>query len=461
MSPTRASPSGLSILVVDPAPAVREILSRHLAQAGHRCRTAEDGDDALAALRAEAADLVVTDLHMPGRDGLALLCAMRAEGMTAEAVVVSNFLDVPKAVSAFRFGACDLIEKPFSLSRLDEAVEIARARLGIAREGSIPAPERGIIGRSAPIREIAAAIEKVGPSEATVLIDGETGVGKEVVARAIHAASPRRAKPFVAVNCGALPEPLVEAELFGHEKGAYTGAAEARRGYFRAASGGTIFLDEIGELSPAAQVKLLRALQEREIMPVGASRPERVDVRVVAATNRDIEAAVREGRFRKDLLYRLNVVRISIPPLRERPEDVEPLVEHFIARCNARYGRKVEGLEPEAREALLRYDYPGNARELENLVERAFALGAKERIRAKDLPPLRPHFRTVSRETAAGGAPALGAGEIPTLARAKDILIERALEAAGGNIERAAAILGISSKTISRHRKRRRSFEKP
>jgi len=434
------------ILVVDDEPAQRELVGGFLRKHGFDVVEAGGGKEAVARFKQEPFDLVLTDQRMPDLSGLDVLEAVRATSPETAVVIVTAYGTIETAVSAVKAGAADYLTKPLNLDDLLHRVHRVRERQRLVaenRELREALAERhrveGIIGDSGRMQEVLSLVRRVAPSDATVLIRGESGTGKELIARALHHASPRAAGPLVKVNCAALAESLLEAELFGHEKGAFTGAVASRKGRFELADGGSIFLDEIGDLPPHLQVKLLRVLQEREFERVGSSRPIRVDVRLLAATHRDLEALVREGRFREDLYYRINVVTIMLPPLRERREDLPPLIEHFLRAFAGKNAKTVRGLTREAREALLRYDYPGNIRELENLIERAVVLTRDDVIGAEDLP-------------LALESPAPGSGEEAGLIAAVEGLERRmirdALAKAGGTQTRAAELLGISERVL-------------
>ncbi|HYQ80156.1 MAG TPA: sigma-54 dependent transcriptional regulator, partial [Anaeromyxobacteraceae bacterium] len=368
--------------------ATTAILLRH---AGYQVAEAEDGAAAVQRLGSESFDVVLTDLRMGAVDGLEVLRSALESAPATQVIVMTAFGTIESAVEAMRRGAFDYLAKPFKGEELLLRVEKAVERRRLLGEMSFLAGEfrerygmEHIVGRSQALREVLERVVRVAPTDATVLVSGESGTGKELVARALHAASRRAARPFVPVNCAAITETLLESELFGHAKGAFTGAVRARRGLFEEAGGGTLFIDEIGETTPNFQAKLLRALQEGEIRRVGESTPIKVDVRVVAATNQDLKKAIAEKRFREDLFYRLNVVPLRIPPLRERPEDIPLLAVHFLGRYNRRTGeRKV--LTPEALQRLTAHPWPGNVRELENMVEQAAALSAAPEIRAPDI----------------------------------------------------------------------------
>jgi two-component system, NtrC family, response regulator HydG len=388
------------ILVADDHDALREGMALSLTRLGHEVLAVKGGAEALAAYRKKPADVVVTDLRMVPVDGIEVVRRLRAEDPDATLLVVSAHGTIATAVDAMREGAIDFLEKPFSpevlRARVEKAIEIARERRGArkvrARAEALEEDRirehdpHGLVGRSEPMRRVLDQVRKVAPTDATVLVLGESGTGKELVARAVHAASGRGEKPFVSVSCAAIPEGLLESELFGHEKGAFTGAVRRKLGRFELAHEGTLFLDEVGEIPPAIQVKLLRVLQERSFERVGGEETVSADVRLVSATNRDLARMVAEGRFREDLYYRLNVVPVRLPPLRERPGDVEELASHFLARVAPRIGRKVTGFAPEALALLRRHAWPGNVRELENVVEQALVFAEGDLVRPEDLP---------------------------------------------------------------------------
>jgi two-component system NtrC family response regulator len=435
------------VLVVDDEAAQLELVAGFLAKRGFEVIAERDARQALERYRREPVDAILTDQKMPGFSGLELLAAVRAINPEVAVIVMTAYGTIGDAVAAIRDGAADYLTKPLNLDELLHRLRQVRDRQQLVRENrelreALAERHRvqGIIGESGPMQEVLSIVRRVAPSDATVLIRGESGTGKELIAKAIHLASSRASGPLVRVNCAALPETLLEPELFGHEKGAFTGAAATRRGRFELAHGGTLLLDEIGDLPPSLQVKLLRVLQEREIERVGSSTPIAVDVRVIAATHRDLEALVREGRFRDDLYYRINVVTVTLPPLRDRREDIPRLLEHFLGVYAARNGKPIRGLTVEARDALLRYDYPGNVRELENLVERAVVLTRDDVVGVGDLP-------------LSLSAPEHGrADETATLTAAVEGLerrmIREALARADGVQTRAAEALGISERVL-------------
>ncbi len=436
----------LRILVVDDEPAQRELVCGFLRKHGFDVAEAGGGKEAVARVKREPFDLVLTDQSMPDLSGIEVLEAVRSTSPETAVVIITAYGTIETAVSAVKAGAADYLTKPLNLDDLLHRVHRVGERQRLVaenRELREALAERhrveGIIGESGRMQEVLSLVRRVAPSDATVLIRGESGTGKELIARALHYASPRAGGPLVKVNCAALAESLLESELFGHEKGAFTGAVASRKGRFELADGGSIFLDEIGDLPPHLQVKLLRVLQEREFERVGSSRPVKVDVRLLAATHRDLEALVREGRFREDLYYRINVVTIVLPPLRERREDLPPLIEHFLRGFAGKNGKTVRGLTREAREALLRYDYPGNIRELENLIERAVVLTRDDVIGVEDLP-------LVLEAPASGSVDE--AGLIAAVEGLERRMIREALTKADGPQTRAAELLGISERVL-------------
>ncbi|MFI4915352.1 MAG: sigma-54-dependent transcriptional regulator [Phycisphaerales bacterium JB060] len=422
------------VLVVDDAAAMREIISRNLAALGYAVRVAADVSEAIAALEADPAELVVTDMRMPGADGLDLVRIVRERWPNTALVMITGFATVGGAVEAMREGVSDYLAKPFSDEELEHAV-----RTALDRRRPAPADAAhtfGMIGQSEAMRRVYRLIERAAGARVPVLITGESGTGKELVARAIHEAGPRRGGPFVPVNAAAIPEALFESELFGHAKGAFTGAGSARRGAFVAADGGTLLLDEVGELPALAQAKLLRVLQDQRIRPVGEDREKPVDVRIIAATNRDLEAMARAGDFRQDLFFRLHVLPIELPPLRERDGDIELLLTAFLE--DAAGDGRAPRPSPAALDALRRYTWPGNVRELRNVAERLVVLADGGSIELDDLPDA---IRT---------APAR-ASETTDNRPLRDVELEHiraVLERAGGNKTRAAEILGIDRKSL-------------
>ena len=381
------------ILIVDDDEALRESLELILSAEGYSVVTAESGDEALVLLDEIEIDAVVTDLRMPGLDGFDLIPQISRRRPGVPVILMSAHGTEDLAVEAIKRGAYDYLAKPFqpaeirlTLRKAQERENLRRSNKRLKREMSRAVGERPIVAASDMMIELLELLERAAAYKSTILLTGESGTGKEVFARAVHAQSPRRDAPFVAVNCGAIPENLLESELFGHAKGAFTGANRARRGLFLEADQGTLFLDEIAELPSLLQVKLLRAIQEEEIRPVGEDKPQAINVRVLAATARDLEAEIRAGRFREDLFYRLNVVRLMVPPLRDRREDIPLLADHFLARFRETLGKPVRRISDEALDRLLAYSWPGNVRELENMIERAVILSDGDTIEVDALP---------------------------------------------------------------------------
>src|SRR5881296_4508420 len=383
------------ILVVDDERSILVLLKEALGQWGYQVTTAASAAEALGILKSELFDALITDIRMPDMSGLELLREVKKQDESIEVVMMTGYPTIASAVQALKEGAYDYLSKPLILdelrhlmSRMMERkflrgeIHTLRARLG--EELTV----NELIGASAPMERVKEIIGKVAVTDSPVLIEGESGTGKELVAAAIHRLSARAKGPFIPVNCSAIPRDLLESEFFGHVRGAFSGAVADALGLFRGANEGTIFLDEIAELPPELQVKLLRVLQEMQVRPVGATKAHPVDVRVIAATNRDLDRSIADGRFRQDLYYRLNVVRVSLPPLRARREDIPALVNHFLRRYNRRFRRDVKGITPDALATLGGHDFPGNVRELENVIERAFAMGAREQITLADLPAL-------------------------------------------------------------------------
>ncbi len=439
------------ILIADDEASQRELLGGFLRSLGFEVVEAADGVEAVARVREAGPDLALLDQRMPRLGGAEAVRALREVQPDLDIVVITAFASVEEAVAALKIGATDYLMKPLDLDRLQIVIRKALERQTLLRENlelrqKLAGGPRleGIVGTSGAMEEVLSTVARAAPTEATVLVGGESGTGKELIARAIHAASRRSSGPFVAVHCAALAESLLESELFGHEKGAFTGADRARTGRFEAAAGGTIFLDEIGEIPTPVQVKLLRVLQERQVERVGSNLPVRLDVRLVAATHIDLMEAIREGRFREDLYYRLAVVRVFIPPLRQRREDIPRLVEHFLAKHADAGTRRIAGVSREAMDVLLRYDYPGNVRELENLVQSAIVLARGSVLTTDDLPAAvrtRVDEEGLTFRRFDGSLPQ----QIEGLERE---LIAKALEAEGGVQYRAAERLGISERTL-------------
>lgn len=380
------------ILVVDDERSMRELLEIVLRREGHEVLLAENGRSAISILEQQAVDLLISDIRMPDMSGVEVLRAAKSADPDVVGIMITAHASTETAVEALRLGALDYVSKPFSVDELKIRVRQALKGRQLERENVLlkrvlhgAHQFSNIIGTSAAMQGVFQRITAIAPTGSTVLISGESGTGKELVARAIHFNSPRRERPFVAVNCGALPETLLESELFGHIRGAFTGADTNKKGLIEVADKGTIFLDEISEMSPMMQVKLLRVLQERKFRRVGGTEEIDADIRIIAATNRDLSRLVADGKFREGLFYRINVIPVNLPPLRERLEDVPALAEHFIAKFSAQMGKDVKGIAPAARRALEAYAWPGNVRELENAIERAVALETTPTIRAESL----------------------------------------------------------------------------
>jgi DNA-binding NtrC family response regulator len=450
------------VLVVDDDRLTLKLLDKALGLAGYEVVQAGSGEQALEAARAGLFDGALVDIRMPGMTGLEVLRELKRLDPAVDVIMTTAHPDVDTAVEALREGAYDYIQKPFNLDELRHRVgrmverrllrgEVRSLRTRLGEE----LPTRELVAVSPSMVRVQEMITRVAATDSPVLIEGESGTGKEVVAAAIHRQSPRCRGPFMPVNCGAIPPDLVESEFFGHLRGAFSGATSDTLGLFRAADRGTIMLDEVTELPKPLQAKLLRVLQEKEVRPVGSTKSYAVDVRVIAATNRRIADAVRDGILREDLLYRLDVVRIALPALRERKADLPALVAHCLRQMNERFGREIRAVSPAAMAALEAYDFPGNIRELENILERAYALGATHEITPDDLPAL------AGLANRAPAAPAVAAsappgpdgepqGELPRLAELERELITRALRIHGGDKRRVATALGMSHRTLYR-----------
>ncbi|MBN1825763.1 MAG: sigma-54-dependent Fis family transcriptional regulator [Candidatus Eisenbacteria bacterium] len=438
-----------AVLVIDDEAEIRQSLQKLLTREGYEVHAAADGKEAMSLVRTHRFPVALSDLRLPDVDGLDLLKMLKIASPETEVVMITGYGTVDDAVRAMKDGAYDFIQKPVKRHLILKSVEKALERRALASENRelrarIRSMERTTspVSASPSMQKVIEMAEQVAPSAASVLIQGESGTGKEVIADIIHAASLRKDAPFIKVNCAAIPETLLEAELFGHEKGSFTGAVSRRIGRFELADGGTLFLDEIGEMSQATQVKLLRVLQEGEFERVGGAETLRVDVRILAATNADLEEAIRSRRFREDLYYRLNVVTIHIPPLRERPEDIPLLAERFMRAFNERNNKAIEGLSPEVIDRFLQYGWPGNVRELENVIERAVVLGKGRFVEPEDLPP------SLHRREGVESAVRVPFGM--TMAQAEHRIITETLRRTRGNKEMAARLLGIAARTIYR-----------
>jgi DNA-binding NtrC family response regulator len=444
------------ILVVDDEEAIRLALGELLRSEGHAVREAASGDEALAALAGAPADLVLADLRMPGMDGMHLLAEIRARFADALVVLVTAQGDERTAVEALKLGAYDYIPKPFDNEEIRALARSARELLALREENrrlrrELAGEFRGMVGDSAAMRAVADTIRRAGSTDATVLVTGESGTGKELAARALHAESRRADAPFIALNCSALPAELIESELFGHVRGAFTGADRDREGVFEAADGGTLFLDEVGDLSSSAQAKLLRVIEEGRVTPVGTAASRAVDVRLVAATNRPLDEMASRGEFREDLLYRLQVVTLRLPPLRERRADIPALAVHFVAELARRHERPVRSLSASARRALVAYDWPGNVRELRNVLERAVVLADGDEMDLAALPA------RVSGTSIAPGPIDAALAELPyTEARERAVeafersFLAAALERHGGNVSATARSLGLHRQSLQK-----------
>jgi two-component system response regulator AtoC len=444
----------IKILVVDDEVQVREMLRRNLTEmGGFPVDVASNGVEALEKMEKDIFDLVLTDLRMPEMDGIELLKAIKATRPESLVIIMTAYGSIETAVEAIKKGADDYLTKPVDFNDLLLRISKAKKESLLLRENRLLRMEvrkkfefSNIIGKSKKIQEIFSLIEKVAPSSSTVIIYGGSGTGKELVAKAIHYHSPRADKPFVPFNCGAIPETLVESELFGHTKGAFTGAIQAKRGLFEEADGGTIFLDEIGTLPASAQVKLLRVLQEKEVMRVGSTERAKIDVRVIAATNENLEAKMREGRFRDDLFYRLQVFPISLPDLKDRQEDIPLLANHFLEIYAKAAQKRIQAISREAMNFLIEYHWPGNVRELENVIERAVIMSDEESLTPRDLPDyLREEFTNLIKK---------GLKARKSLDEIKDEYISEILKETGGNKKAAADILKVNPRTLYRFEKK-------
>jgi DNA-binding NtrC family response regulator len=439
------------VCIIDDQAMMRDSLASTLAASDHKVQVFDNAQEALTAIRQQSFDAVITDLRLPGMDGVALLREMRRLGIDTPVVLMTAFASVQTAVEAMKLGAFDYVQKPFNPEEIEILLERAIRDRNLVRENEVMRrtlediqKDRKLVGDSTPMRLVNEKIQRLGQSSATVLINGESGTGKEVIARAIHTASPRAGQPFLAVNCAALSPTLLESELFGHEKGAFTGADRTRKGRFELADGGTLLLDEVSEIAPALQAKLLRVLQEREFERVGSAVTRRVDVRVIATTNRDLREWCARGRFREDLFYRLSVLPIEVPPLRDRREDIPALLDHFVQRVCDREGRPRPRFTPEALQLLQGYSWPGNVRELENLSERVCVLEAGKDVGPEAITPLLNGLVKVASAPAAG----LTYRDGHILDDAERDLILKTLSRFGGHREKTARALGIGLRTL-------------
>ncbi len=459
--------SAARVLIVDDEKSMRDLLTITLDKAGYDVTAADGGEAAIEAIRKDSFDTIITDLRMPRVDGMQVLRAARDLSPETAVIVVTAVASTETAVEAMKLGAYDYITKPFKLDEVDlviknglERKRLRHENLYLRRQLETQHRFENIIGKSARIQEVFDTIRKIADSPATAMVSGESGTGKELVARAIHFNSLRRDKPFVSVNCGAIPEGLMESELFGHVKGSFTGAVANKVGLFAAAEGGTLFLDEITEIPPLLQVKLVRAIQMREVRRVGDTKDIKTDVRLIAASNRDLETAVRDGVMREDLFYRLNVIPIHLPPLRERREDIAFLVAHFIQKFSKELGRDVRGVTPQAMAVLERHHWPGNIRELENAIERAIVLGTGEMLGLESLPESVRRERP-AREPEVLDLPEEGVDLEATLDDLERRYLQMALERTRGVQTKAAELLRMTFRQfrykLQKHSPARRS----
>jgi two-component system response regulator AtoC len=436
----------MKVLIVDDERNIRESLKKYLSLEQIDSAAAETGESAIRSLEREAFDAIILDLKLPGMSGQEALAWINSRGISSPVIMISAHGQIADAVAALKAGAKDYLVKPFDpaemVIKLRNLVEDKRRENSLEAEKRMTGEENLLIGESEAMREISEQLNRIALSGVTALITGESGVGKELVAREIHRRGKYAREPFAAVNIGGIHEGLMESELFGHERGAFTGALARKQGLFELAGRGSIFLDEIGEMPLPLQVKLLRALQERKIRRLGGNDDIPVNARIISATNRDIETLVREGKFREDLYYRLNVFRLNVPPLRDRPEDIPLLAEHLLKKLSFRMGRPLQGLSPEAVEKLRGYSFPGNVRELENLLERALIYRENADIEAEDIDLGRPGLPAAPDPVSKSARAALSLNDIEREA------IQRALTRSGGNRTRAATELGVSRKTI-------------
>ena len=436
------------ILIVDDEPTIRETLSLVLREENYQCELAENGAEGLNRVKEKNFDLIITDLKMPEMGGLELMEKVKTISPKTSVIIITAYASLESAIQALQFGAYDYIIKPLDfddvilrINRLMEHRELLNENEFLRREVQEKFNVTNIIGESEPMQDVFRLIQKVAVTKGNVLITGKSGTGKELVARAIHYNSPRQTKRFVAINCGAIVDNLMESELFGHKKGSFTGAVRDKEGLFKVADGGTLFLDEVGEIPLHLQVKLLRAIETGEFIPVGDTIPQKVDVRIIAATNRNLEEEVEKGKFRDDLFYRLNVIEINLPPLSERKDDIPLLIDHFIRKYNQELNRHITGMDEETKRILMNYEWKGGIRELENVIERALILSEGEKITRQDLPP-----NLMKLEPTPETSPRLK----DTVAAFEKEYIEQVLKANQGNKEAAAKILDISLSSLYR-----------
>jgi two-component system response regulator PilR (NtrC family) len=443
------------ILIVDDERSMREFLGIYLRREGYRIEAAPGGNEAIATIKTRAFDVIITDLRMPDVDGLTILAEAKRLHPDTEVIVVTAFSTTETAIAAMKAGAHDYLTKPFKIDEVGLVVDRAMEKRRLARENVALRDEikgryklERLLGKSPPMQRVFDILRKIASTRTSVLLIGESGTGKELAARALHELSQRSDHPFVPVNCGAIPESLIESELFGHVRGAFTGASTDKQGLFEAAHNGTLLLDEVAELPIAMQVKLLRVLQERKVKPVGGVAEREIDVRIVAATNRDLETEVEKGTFRQDLYYRLNVIQLRMPPLRERREDLPLLVDHFVRKFSAEHERNVVRAEPEVMSALMSYHFPGNVRELENMIERAVTLATTDRLALDAFPNLVGLPPAETGANAVGHLPEDGLDLERHLEEYERGIIIKALERTGGNRTEAARLLHVSFRSI-------------
>jgi two-component system response regulator HydG len=445
------------ILVVDDDEAHAQAVADSLSDEAVECTMATRGQQAIELIERENFDVIVTDLRMPDVDGLAVLRKAKEELPEAEVIVLTGHSSVHSAVTAMQGGAYTYLTKPLDITELRSAVEKASERIRLIRRNAQLTRRldekfgfEGVIGNSPAMNKVIEQLKNLAPMETTVLIQGENGTGKELVAKALHQNSPRKTKPFVPVNISALPESIVESELFGHEPGAFTGASSRRIGRFELANGGTLFLDEVGEMPMETQIKLLRVLEDRKITRIGSNEEKPINIRLLAATNADLRKMMAEGRFREDLYYRISVVTIFLPPLRERRIDIPILIEHFLKEFSERYGRQVQGVSRGARQALMAYDWPGNIRQLRNTIERMLVLDMDGVLDVDDLPDDIAPLSAASAEGVSGAASGHDALVGRPFKEVEAYYLSKALELSGGNREEAARMLGIGERTLYR-----------
>lgn len=431
----------LSVLIAEDEKNLAHLLERVLTKEGYAIYLAFDGEEALEVIKANKIDIVLTDIKMPKVEGMSLLKQIKEMDTSIEVIVMTAFATIDTAINALKMGARDYIRKPFDI---DEIVDAVNKTSMLIKNATLSGEEQFVfsemlVANSPKMKDLIKMVKKVSGSVANIYIQGETGVGKELIAHAIHELSDRHDHPFIKVNCSALPETLLESELFGYEKGAFTGAFARKLGRFELANGGTIFLDEIGDISPLIQLKLLRIIQQKELERLGGTQTISLDVRIITATNKDLEALVKEGIFREDLYYRLNVIPLTVPALRERPEDIRELIETFMSISSSLYQTKPKAIEPEALEALVQYPWPGNVRELENIIERILIISEGASIKLEDLPPKILKKNTLPSESLEAYKETVEAE-----------ILKEALESCQGNITKAAEKLGISRRSLHR-----------